>query len=88
MLGRALAVLDAGDRPIAGRIEIDEEETRWRFHPEGAWKPGGCTLVAAVELEDVAGNSIARLFEVDVVRPVERALGSRTARLPFEVKSP
>jgi hypothetical protein len=86
MLGRVLAVLDAGDRAVRGRIEVDREETRWRLHPESSWRPGAYALVVDTELEDLAGNSIARPFEIDVFRRVERSLATKTARLAFEVR--
>jgi len=86
MLHRSLAVVDAAGSRVEGRIEIDQEETRWRFTPAAAWTSGNHSLVIDVVLEDLAGNSIERPFEVDVVRPVERAATSRTVRLPFAVK--
>ena len=85
MLHRVLGVIDAGGAAVAGRIEIDREETRWRFFPDVAWRAGRHLLVADTLLEDLAGNSIARPFEVDVVRPVERRIESKTVSLPFVV---
>jgi hypothetical protein len=84
MLGRSLGVVDAENKRVAGRIEIDLEEKRWRFHPELAWRSGKHALVVNTDLEDMAGNSIDRPFEVDIVRPVDRAIRSRTVSLPFE----
>ena len=84
MLGRSLGVIDPEGRTLQGRIEIDLEETRWRFHPEAAWRGGTHALVVDTVLEDQAGNSVDRPFEVDIVRPVERAVSSRTINLPFE----
>ena len=83
MLHRSLTVVDGAGSPVAGRVEIDQEETRWRFYPTAPWGSGAHALVVDVVLEDLAGNSIERPFEVDVVRPVERAPSSRTVRLPF-----
>jgi hypothetical protein len=85
MLHRSLTVVDAGGSTVAGRIEIDQEETRWRFLPTSAWSSGAHALVVDVVLEDLAGNSIERPFEVDVVRPVERGPSSRTVRRAFAV---
>src|SRR6185295_9113928 len=84
MLHRSLTVVDAAGSPVAGRIEIDQEETRWRLHPTSPWTPGSHKLVVDVVLEDLAGNSIERPFEVDVVRPVERSSTPRKVQLPFE----
>lgn len=83
MLHRSLTVVDAAGSPVAGRIEIDQEETRWRFIPGAAWSSGTHSLAVDVVLEDLAGNSIERPFEVDVVRPVERAATGRSVRLDF-----
>jgi hypothetical protein len=84
MLNRSLVVVDAAEKTVEGRVEIDRGETRWRFHPGAAWKAGKYTLVVDTVLEDMAGNSIERPFEVDVARPVERKVSARTIRLPFE----
>jgi len=84
MLHHSLTVVDAAGSPVAGRVEIDQEETRWRLHPTSPWTPGSHKLVVDVVLEDLAGNSIERPFEVDVVRPVERSSTPRKVQLPFE----
>lgn len=86
MLHRSLTVVDGAGSSLAGRIEIDLQETRWRFHPEAAWSSGSHSLVVDGVLEDLAGNSIERPFEVDVVRPVERVPKTRVVRLPVDVK--
>jgi hypothetical protein len=81
MLGRVLEV--AG---VPGRIEIDREETRWRLHPEKPWTAGRHALQVDTLLEDLAGNSLAKPFEVDVFRPIERRVVSKTITLPFDVR--
>lgn len=85
MLRRVLLVTDSTGGELRGRIEIDQEEMRWRFTPDVAWKAGRHALVADTVLEDLAGNSIARPFEVDVVRPVERRITTETIKLTFDV---
>lgn len=85
LASRVISVVDREGRPLAGRIEIDRGETRGRFHPEGAWKAGPHAVRIDVILEDRAGNSVERPFEVDIVRPVERSIRSRVMDLPFEV---
>ncbi len=85
LLNRVISVVDREGMTVAGRIEIDQGETRWRFRPEGAWKAGSYALRVDTTLEDRAGNSVDRPFEVDIVRPVERSIRSRVVELPFEV---
>jgi hypothetical protein len=44
--------------------------------------------VAATTLEDLAGNSIARPFEVDIFRPVQHQVKTETVQVPFAVAAP
>jgi hypothetical protein len=85
LLERLLWVTDADGRAVPGTATISEEETRWQFTPELAWHPGPYHLVADTRLEDLAGNSIGRPFEVDVFRPVQREIKTETVQLPFRV---
>jgi len=86
MLNRSLVVRDPQDKPVEGRIEIDRHETRWRFHPSSAWKGGAHGLAVDTVLEDMAGNSIDRPFEVDIVRPSDGTIKAKLLRLPFDVR--
>jgi hypothetical protein len=88
MLARVIAILDANDRPVPGDEAIENGETRWRFTPEGPWRPGDYHVAVSKELEDLAGNSIGRPFEVDVFDKVERSTAAAIVRLPFRVGRP
>jgi hypothetical protein len=85
MLDRCLVVRDASKGPVLGRVEVDEGETRWRFFPDAAWKAGAHALSVDTILEDRAGNSVARPFEIDVFRKIDAVIPTRTVELPFEV---
>lgn len=71
LLQSALGVEDPMGRPVAGRIDVAEAETAWRFVPEQPWPAGSHGLRAATVLEDLAGNSLERPFEVDVFDRIE-----------------
>jgi hypothetical protein len=86
LLQRLLWVADAGGAKVAGKVAVAERETVWLFTPAGPWRAGAYHLVADTRLEDLAGNSIGRPFEVDVLRPVERKVKTETVRVPFRVK--
>ncbi|HXX94914.1 MAG TPA: hypothetical protein VEN81_14915 [Planctomycetota bacterium] len=86
MLQRVLGVVGAGGAAVAGKIQVDREERRWRLFPDRPWAAGRHELVADTELEDLAGNSIARPFEIDVVRPIDRRIETRTVRLGFDIR--
>jgi hypothetical protein len=85
MLQRALDVVDADGRPLAGSIAVDRHETRWKFTPENPWPASRFWLEFDETLEDRAGNSVGRPFEVDSSGPVgERRQSPRS--LPFEIE--
>ena len=85
LLDRLIAVRDAADAAVDGTISVAEEETNWRFIPADPWRPGTYRLVIGTELEDAAGNSIARPFEVDAVGPITQRIASETVALPFRI---
>lgn len=81
LLARVLAV-----EGVEGEVELDRAETVWRFTPKAPWKSGAHALLVDTVLEDLAGNSLERPFEVDVVRPTERRLAPKLLKLPFVTK--
>ncbi len=77
MLRHAIGVEGAG-AAVEGRGEVGAWETSWRFVPDRAWPEGPVALRVDTQLEDLAGNSIARPFEVDVIRdPASEAVPPR-----------
>lgn len=85
MLLRVLSVRDAQGESVAGTIALGKEEREWRFTPSVAWKAGKYSLVAEQTLEDLAGNSLGRPFEVDVFRPALTSTAEPVASLPFSI---
>jgi hypothetical protein len=69
-------------KKIRGSILVDEQETRWRFRPDAPWQAGDYLIDAATVLEDLAGNTLVRPFEVDVFEKVQERVErvSRTVR--------
>ncbi len=86
MLERVLWVTDGQGKNVEGTVAVTDGETCWRFTPKEPWRAGAYDLVADTVLEDPAGNSIARPFEVDVFHPIERRVETKTVKLPFAVK--
>jgi hypothetical protein len=54
----------------------------WTFTPEKPWQPGRHEINIDPELEDLAGNSIAKPFEIDLTAPKPVA---KTTRLHFHL---
>jgi hypothetical protein len=61
------------------------QETQWSFEPEKPWALGDHQLLIDATLEDLAGNSIGRLFEVYL--PSGRPADVDQFRLPFTIGS-
>ena len=86
LLLRTLEVVDSRGNRIAGSIHIDRRETRWQFTPQRPWTAGDYLLEIETTLEDLAGNRVNRLFEVDVFERVEREVSRESVFLPFEIR--
>ena len=81
MLTQALRVQQKG-RPTAVRVTVPASGEEWRAVPLAAWQAGVHELRADPLLEDLAGNSLTRLFEEEegVVRAVPRLRRSLEVR--------
>jgi hypothetical protein len=71
---------------IAGVIDVERQETQWRFTPREAWKPGAYRLVIDTGLEDLAGNHIGQLFDIDVFERVTEHITTSAVSLPFTIR--
>jgi hypothetical protein len=73
MLTQALRVQQKGGQK-AVRVTVPASGQEWRAVPLAAWQAGDHELLADPLLEDLAGNSLTRLFEEEegVVRAVPR----------------
>ena len=86
MLQHVLVVLDGADNDVPGEVTVYKDETVWGFRPQQPWQAGQYYLSVDTALEDRAGNSIGRPFEVDMFRTVERVVTPKLIKLPFEVQ--
>jgi hypothetical protein len=85
MLARAIGVEDGHGKGVSGVTAIGDDATSWSFTPDRPWSTGRHALVVDRTLEDLAGNSVARPFEVDMFQKVDRRVTADFARVPFDV---
>jgi hypothetical protein len=85
LLQRMLRV-SKSDATVAGQVAVDRQESCWRFTPSQPWSAGDYRLVVDTALEDLAGNSIALAFDIDVFEQVHEQIATSTIALPFTVR--
>ena len=68
LLQHCLEVTDDTGRPVRGQPEVGPAERSWAFTPAAPWPEGDYRLAIDPRLEDLAGNSLARLFDRDLER--------------------
>ena len=86
LLERLLWVNGPDGETLEGEVEVSRGERRWSFTPTRPWSAGKHHLIVETILEDLAGNSIDRPFEVDVFREIERRIVVRSVKREFEVR--
>ena len=84
MLRRLLTVEGPDGKPVPGKVVVGSDETVASFAPADPWPEGKFHLVVGRDLEDRAGNSVGRPFEVDVFRKIEPTTAA-AVKVPFEV---
>jgi hypothetical protein len=87
LLRRCLVVVDAdgdGDATrVPGRAEVPDGERSWEFTPAAGWHDAPYGLVVDTTLEDLAGNSVARVFDRDLAEPDHDPIPAKHVTLEF-----
>ena len=85
LLHTMITILDGHDNVVTGELKVERQETEWNFTPAKLWTRGKYRLKVHWELEDLAGNNLERLFEVNLEDPSEPAfVGPRY--IEFEIR--
>ena len=71
---------------MTGTALLADKEHRWSFTVAKPWAAGDYRVAVDSTLEDLAGNSVGRPFEIDVLRPVEKKVEAKLHYLPFAVR--
>jgi hypothetical protein len=83
LLARCLLVTGPGGELIQGAPQIGTEEMSWQLVPRQAWARGPHQLIVDPALEDLAGNSVSRVFDRDLNRPEDQPRQARPVTLAF-----
>jgi hypothetical protein len=71
---------------VPGTVSVDRNETRWSYTPDEPWKAGEYQVEIEPTLEDVSGNRMDHVFDVDVSETPSEPIVTRTIALPFRVR--
>lgn len=85
MLVRAIKVVGPAGQSVEGQVEISDHEKRWSLQPSQPWPVGAYRIVVNAELEDNAGNSVGRPFDVDLFDRTEPSDALPDVEVKFEV---
>lgn len=65
LAARLLMVVDSAGGTVPGSVDLRSSDSVWVFTPQREWVAGAYVLRVGGALEDVAGNNIVRVFDVD-----------------------
>ncbi|WP_296701401.1 Ig-like domain-containing protein [Algoriphagus sp.] len=71
---------------VSGKWEIGLEEKSIQFFPDENWGSGSYQLEIESRLEDLAGNNLNRLFEIDLENTKAKEIETSFRLIPFSVK--
>ena len=83
LLDRCLRVVGPDGRAVDGPSAVGDEERSWRLTPDHPWVAGDHQLVVDPVLEDLAGNSVRRVFDRDLTRAEDEPEESGPVTITF-----
>jgi hypothetical protein len=83
LLARCLRVTGPDGQLVAGLRNPGPEERSWRLTPRQPWASGAHQLIVDPVLEDLAGNSVSRVFDRDLARPEDEPRQARPVGVTF-----
>ena len=86
LLQHCLVVTDSCGVLVRGRGDAGAEERSWSFTPDEPWARGDYALVVDAMLEDLAGNSVARVFDRDLESPEDAPIDVARITLDFAIR--
>ncbi len=83
LLARCLHVTGPDGQPVPGTPLIGAGEGHWQLVPSQPWAPGPHQLIVDPALEDLAGNSVSRVFDRDLTRQEDQPRPARPVSVSF-----
>ena len=67
LIQRCIWIKDDSGHEVKGCSQVGFEEKSWQFFPQIPWNIGRYTIIIEDILEDLAGNSIKRIFDRELL---------------------
>ena len=87
LLQHSLWVNDAAGVALSGQGSVGPGERCWRFEPQSPWEEGQHQLTVDPRLEDLAGNSLIRVFDRDLMRAEDAPTDAGQVAIDFTCAS-
>lgn len=88
LLEHSLWVNDPAGVALAGGGSVGPAERSWRFEPKSPWEEGRHQVIVDSRLEDLAGNSLMRVFDRDLMRAEDAPADARQVAIDFTCAPP
>lgn len=85
-MDHALALRMISIPNVSGKVTMEDQERLWKFVPSTQWRTGTYNLRIESIIEDLAGNNVGKLFEVDVFENVQRSITNAFVEVPFVIQ--
>jgi hypothetical protein len=85
-LWQGITVVSESGEQIGGRVGIGQDEARWHFTPDAAWRAGFYSIRISPGLEDACGNTPCGAFDGPLRSAEQISLETAARLVPFEVK--
>lgn len=85
---RLISLLDDAGEPVEGRAALVSGASHWQYYPARAWRPGTYAIRVDSSLEDLAGNSLLRSFDRDLLEQSKEGQIPAFYLLDLEIKAP
>ncbi len=84
LINRMITVIDDQGLPVEGKIEAFQEESSISFIPIYHWKSGSYKLLINPKLEDLAGNNLISVFDLESGNSDQVSSGKSLATIQFK----
>jgi hypothetical protein len=76
-------VVNADGHAVDGVATVLPGDVGWMFQPSQDWRPGQHQLIVNARLEDLAGNSMRRVFDRDLTVDADFVTQAESVVLPL-----